>query len=370
MNTDKNSAFIILGLILLISVVYMVQPFIGSLSLAIFLYYGCVPIYNHLRKRGFSKNISAIASELSLVLPVIIVMTYTFRIISIELRVLSVELRSIVGAYNTSLYTDLAQIPYIIEILNNYGSSDIKTPEDALEFVQSIDLNYLISVADISFNTIINIVSTLGDLFFILTVAFIVSYYLLINKDEIEDLCYDILNHNKDTITFLQKLNKKLKFVFIGNLGLIVITSLISIIVYSFVYLILPEGHTIQYPILISLLCGITSVIPAIGAKLSYIPVTIILYINSLIEYTGLNDLILPTSFLILSFIFIDAIPDFIIRPKISSIGGSYVGVVLVSFIFGPIVFGWYGLFLGPVILVTAHEFVKEILPKLSNGTI
>lgn len=369
-NKSTNNALLILGVILLLASVFMIKPFIGSLSLSIFFYYGCLPVYNNLRNRGYSKNISAILSELTLILPIIIIITYTIRVISIEIRILLLRFRSFVGTQNNALYNDLEQIPYVVNLLENYGSNDFSNLSDFVSYVQGLDLNYIISVADTSLGTILEIVSLLGDLLFVLFVAITVSFYLLKNKKFIQDLSYDVLNYNRESISFLEKLNKKLMFVFIGNLGLMVITSLISIVLYTSIMFLFPNGSMITYPVLISLLCGISSVIPVIGAKLSYIPVTVILYLNSILNYSQPIDLLLPTGFLILSFIFIDAIPDFIIRPRISSVGGTSVGIVLISFVFGPIVFGWYGLFLGPVILVTAHEFIKEILPKLSEGNI
>jgi hypothetical protein len=38
------------------------------------------------------------------------------------------------------------------------------------------------------------------------------------------------------------------------------------------------------------------------------------------------------------------------------------------AYILGPVLFGWYGLFLGPLILVLVVHFVRLVLPELVTG--
>ena len=84
----------------------------------------------------------------------------------------------------------------------------------------------------------------------------------------------------------------------------------------------------------------------------------------------------------------VDTIPDLIIRPIISGgspsarvdrsppfvhlslrgEGGLHVGLVMFAYIFGPILFGWYGLFLGPIALVAITHFARLVLPELLQG--
>jgi predicted PurR-regulated permease PerM len=39
------------------------------------------------------------------------------------------------------------------------------------------------------------------------------------------------------------------------------------------------------------------------------------------------------------------------------------MGMVMFSYIFGPLLFGWYGLFLGPLLLVLVVGFSRTVLP-------
>jgi len=43
--------------------------------------------------------------------------------------------------------------------------------------------------------------------------------------------------------------------------------------------------------------------------------------------------------------------------------------MVMLAYIFGPLLFGWYGIFLGPMLLVLLVHFTALVLPELLAGT-
>jgi len=46
-----------------------------------------------------------------------------------------------------------------------------------------------------------------------------------------------------------------------------------------------------------------------------------------------------------------------------------WVGLVMFAYILGPLLFGWYGIFLGPMILVLVVHFGRIFIPELLSGT-
>ncbi len=48
--------------------------------------------------------------------------------------------------------------------------------------------------------------------------------------------------------------------------------------------------------------------------------------------------------FLVLTIVVVDTIPDLVLRPYLSG-ERTHVGLLMLAYIFGPIVFGFYGLF-------------------------
>ena len=63
----------------------------------------------------------------------------------------------------------------------------------------------------------------------------------------------------------------------------------------------------------------------------------------------------------------VDVIPDIVLRPYVSG-RNLHMGMVMFAYIFGPLLFGWYGLFLGPMLLVVMVHFARLVLPELLDG--
>jgi len=99
--------------------------------------------------------------------------------------------------------------------------------------------------------------------------------------------------------------------------------------------------------------------------KLVYVPVALYLAVLG-----ALND---PTAlwfvvvFAAVSFVVVDTIPDLVLRPYVSG-RRLHVGSLMIAYTFGPLLFGWYGIFLAPMLLVLIVHFVRLVLPELLNG--
>jgi hypothetical protein len=56
-----------------------------------------------------------------------------------------------------------------------------------------------------------------------------------------------------------------------------------------------------------------------------------------------------------------------VLRPYVSG-GSLHVGTVMLAYTLGPLLFGWYGIFLMPMLLVLIVQFVQIVLPELVTG--
>jgi len=72
-------------------------------------------------------------------------------------------------------------------------------------------------------------------------------------------------------------------------------------------------------------------------------------------------------SVLVVYFLVLDIIPQSLIQPYIS---GRQLNpmILLFAYILGPILFGWYGFFLMPIVFVLMLEAARIILPELLHG--
>jgi len=340
----------------------MVYNFIGAFVLGIFIYYSTRPVYKKLIQYDINKTVSAIIAPVLFIIPVLILLIYTLRIVTIEVRSLVIQ-----AGDSLFSFIDEEQIEEFID----RGELDIISPDtffqnpiEIIQVIQDIDTNILESYFDSIMQLGVVLFSSLSGLFFTLLIAFSLAFYLLRDGHIIRNKIYKFVNYDATITKYIKKLDNDLEIVFFGNILLAIFTGIIGAISFTILTIVFPGGNILAYPALIGILCGVTSLIPVIGMKLVYIPVTATITAIGFIE-SGAAGLLFPVAFFVVALVIVDSIPDFIARPYISSRGGISTGVIFFSYILGPLTFGWYGLFLGPLIFVILYEFVEIVLPKI-----
>jgi predicted PurR-regulated permease PerM len=99
--------------------------------------------------------------------------------------------------------------------------------------------------------------------------------------------------------------------------------------------------------------------------KLVYVPVAT--YLLAVSAADGFAGAWFVAVFALVSLVVVDTIPDLVLRPYVSG-RNLHVGAVMVAYTLGPLLFGWYGIFLLPVLLVLVVHFVRIVLPELVDG--
>lgn len=200
-------------------------------------------------------------------------------------------------------------------------------------------------------------------LYFIITL--IIVYYLLKDDHLIKKWAEDnIFNEIQYSEEYLKRIDKELESIYFGNMITVFIISFLAVSVFISYNIISPEYINIKYTFLLTLLCGISSLVPIIGIKIIYIPLFSYL---SLIAYSiNVTSLSFPIFYLIISMILIDIIPETFIRPYISN-RNMHLGLVIISYLTGVILFGWYGLFFGPFVLTVIYYYIITVSEKNIN---
>ena len=368
MNQNLRRFIILFGIIMSLIMTFILYNFVGAITLGIFIYYATRPIYKRLVNRGVNKSISAALSPIIFIIPIFILVLYTIRIITVEARAIVIQTGgSIFSFIDEEQFEEILKNNEELSILlPQIESVEQLTIENILSIIQNVDSNVFESVIDSGLQFGLAAFSSLSGIFFTLLIAFSLCFYLLRDGHILREKLYSITNYDKHMTKYCQVLDKDLEVVFFGNILLAIFTGVLGVISFTLITVLVPGGNILAYPALIGVLCGITSLIPVIGMKLVYWPVTAIIMAIGLIE-SGVSGLLFPIVFFIVGFIIVDTIPDFIARPYISSRGGIATSVIFFSYIFGPLTFGWYGLFLGPLIFVIVYEFINIFLPKITR---
>lgn len=352
-NPTKRFWHIII-LLSVITAAYVIFEFTGTIILSLFLYYVTRPFYRMILQKMYQPTLAAIAAISIITLPFVLLLIYTSSIALREL--LKLEDDFDVESINR-LLGDSIQIPSLDRLLEA-----IVSPEQiAVDRLNTEIINSLVSAG-------LQSVEVLFSISLRLLIMFILVFYLL--RDGHKIVYYLRRNMQfKDSIIeeYLFEIDYDFHKVFFGNLLNAVATGLIAAIVFSIFEGFVPTSElSLTYPVLLGILCGAASLVPVVGMKLVYIPVTAYLGGRVFLE-VGVEYVWFPIGFMVISFIIVDSIPDFFLRPYISG-RNLHIGSLMLAYILGPLLFGWYGLFLGPVLLVIFFEFYRIVLPRITEN--
>lgn len=322
---------------------FVLYSFVGTFVLAVFVYYAARPLYRRLRPRLRSKSVAAALSLVLLSLPVVLMLAYT----------LAVGLSQAAQLLET---TDLDQYE---RLLRPYFEFSILL-EDAVGTLRTADLGLVGSIVD---GTLVSM-GILGSLLVHTFVIFAMGFYLLRDGDQLWAWARDHLTTSSGPLyECCVAIDQDFSAIFFGNILNAIVTGAIGVVVYSLLTWLAPAGTGVPFPVLAGLFAGVASLVPLVGTKLVYVPITAYLAWEGLVD----GGFWFTAVFLAVSVVFVDTIPDLVLRPYITG-RRLHTGLVMFAYVLGPLMFGWYGLFFGPILLVVIVHFAYYILPALIEG--
>jgi predicted PurR-regulated permease PerM len=344
---ERRLAVAAFGVAVAVIIGAIAVQFIAALSVSVFLYYSVRRYHKALRRLRLPARIRAMIVLLSLAIPLLLLIGYAVVLLIIEAREF-VEETAIVGVASE-------QVPW-------FGRVD-QIPEFTVSGIyqayQSGQLDGFIQFATNNATFLTNLVS---GFFLNLFIVVVVTYYLLVDGERIRSW---LLRFDDDAIIreYLEAVDRELEAVFFGNLLNVIATSLIAIAVFRGYNLYVPAGAHVPYPTLAGGLTGIASLVPVVGMKIVYVPLTLAAGANVVLN--GEQSLLgYVAVFAILAVVVVDTIPDLVLRPLLSG-EATHVGLLMLAYTLGPIVLGFYGFFFAPILLVVGLMFATTALPRL-----
>ena len=327
---------------------WVVYSFIGTFVFGVFIYYATRPIYRRLKRFVKPPSVAVAVSLILITLPAVLLLAYT---IAIGLQELDRFLT------NRGLEVDQFEAyldPYV-DISGLFA--------DPLSII-----NEQVTIDTISQN--IGEAGTYLGFFGIaalhLFVIIVLAFYLLRDDHRLASWFTRRFADGDGVVErFVRRVDRDYSHIFFGNILNAFLTGIIGAISYGVLNVVSPAAIGIPYPTLLGLLTGVASLVPVVGIKLVYVPLAGYLLYGTF----GLPELLwFPIIFVIVSFVIVDVIPDLVLRPYVSG-RNLHLGMVMLAYIFGPLLWGWYGLFLGPMLLVLIVHFTELVLPELLSGT-
>jgi predicted PurR-regulated permease PerM len=322
---------------------WVMFTYIGTFIFGLFLYYVTLPAHRRLRTR-FRPTVAATAALLGLAVPVVVLTGYTLAVATQELTTLREA-------------TDLGPLADQLEPYLDVSAA-IRDPVALLQRPEAVDIGQAFAQSALRY------IPVVGTALIHVFVALAVAFYLLRDGRRFNAWFRDSFGGEQGLLdTYLRAVDTDLESVYFGNILNAFAIAIVAVFCYTLLNLVAPtEG--IPYPALIAVLAGAASLIPVVGMKIVYIPITIGLFARAVV---GGDPLWFPTAFLVVTVVFVDFIPDLVLRPYVSG-RNLHVGLVMIAYILGPLLFGWSGLFLGPFLLVVVYHFIRLVFPALLNG--
>ena len=329
--------------------------FVGTLIVGLFVYYVCRPLFGQIHERIHGRTVAVVVTLLTVAIPTLLLIGWTVAI-------LVQAISDFLGSGASDQIQDIIE-PYV-DISAELGSVDevirqiVADPQGFSEQVGPL-------VSGIT-DALLSAIGILGVVGLQAFIVLVITFYLL--RDDVRLAAWargTFVEEGSVVETYLVRLDRDLENIFFGNILNALATGIIAVVAYYLLNTVAPEVVTIPQAALVGVLVGVASLVPAIGIKLVTWPLGLYLLARSaLLDPTTFW---FPVLFFVVSFVVVDYIPDQLLRPYVSG-RGLHVGAVMLAYLFGPILFGWYGIFLGPFLLAVVYEFGLVVVPWLTHS--
>lgn len=326
---------------------YLFVSYLGTFVAALFVYYGVRPLHRRIRERIPSADAAATVTILLIVLPIVFIVGYTVWSFILQFSSLA----------------DLVSNQHQAIIQPFFDFSNI--PRDRSKLLQAI-IDHPQRLLEVNIGDVIRMVDLFASVLFRLSIVLALVFYLLRDDHKLAAIFRSQIGGRDSAVyAYAVGVDRDIQLVYFGNLLIIFVVGAIALIVYYGYNYFAPLGVSIPLPTVLALLTGISSLIPIIVSKVVYVPLT--LYLGVLAFRSPSASLWYPATLLIVSFLVLDIIPQTFIVPQIAG-RRLHVGLVLLSYLFGTALFGLFGLFLGPLILVLLIQFIRIAFGELIHG--
>ncbi|MFC7156283.1 AI-2E family transporter [Halomarina halobia] len=335
--------FVIAGMLLLVG-----YRFVGTLVLGLFAYYAARPINRRLAART-GRTKAATVTLFVLVVPFLALLAGLVAAAVGQLQALDL-LDPGVYARFVEPYADLSALWNDPQRLFARAQELLREP-----------------IVKRGVDTAFGVIGTLGSVFLHTTLVLALVFYLLRDDDRLAAWFRDEVARPGTVLErYLENVDRGLSTAYYGQMLTVIVVMFVAAVVYTGLNLVAPPGLTIPQPVLLAVLTGLATFIPLIGRGIVYTAVLLLL----IVQVLGRGELVLlwfPALYYAVTFFGIDSLIRYFVRPYLSG-RSLHTGLMLFAYLLGAAIFGWYGVFLAPLLLVGSLEFVRVVFPRLLAG--
>jgi predicted PurR-regulated permease PerM len=332
------------------AVAFFLYSFVGTFVFGLFLYYGMRPIDERLRRVLDRPGVTAGVTVVTVVVPILLVLSYVVVVGLGQLG--TVNLPAVVRESPLlQSYVDLSALPTNAAEFRAAVWERLRDGDTLQEAIPGV-LSLLGAVA----NGLLN-----------LFLSLLFTFFLLRDDDRLV-AWFETGVGAEGTLVhdYLKVVDASLRSVYYGVFLTALLVTLFAAVVYLGLDLIAPPGVDVPLPVLLALLTGLATFVPVLVGKIVYVPLVGYLTVVAL----DISPLLLwfPVLALVVSFLFLDLLPVMVIGPYLAG-RTVHRGLMYFAYILGPVLFGWYGIFLGPLLLTLLYHFYRLVFPDLVRAS-
>ena len=345
-RTKARVGYWLLALLALVVFVGAVYLFVGTLVTGLFLYYAVRPIDRRIESFVDSDGLAAILTLVLVVLPLLALVGYVaFIAVQNINNVVTQEIWNFVQPY-----VDVGQIQSLSELANE--------PREILNQLRQSGIQGVISM-------VLGAVGLLANAVVHVFLMTAVVFYLLRDDRRLARWYRSAVGEETPAHVLGQHMDRDISSVYFSNVLFMSVIAVFSALGYSLFNLVAPSALQIPLPIVLGVLTGVASIVPLVVGKLVYVPIAAYLFGAAL--QSPADVLVYPAAFTVGAFLFLDFIPLTFLLPLIAG-RTLHSGLMIFAYVGGTLVFGWYGLFLGPLVLVVTLRIATDLVPALVRG--
>jgi predicted PurR-regulated permease PerM len=324
----------------------VVARFVGTFVFGLFCYYAARPVHRRITRRIERPGVTAGLTLTTLVVPVLVLVGYGAVVAYGELT--TVAGLETARAVLSRLVGDPGPLSALLADPLAYVSR--------LEGLDRLRRGLSTALATLGF---------VGNGLLHLSLALAMTFFLLRDGSRVERwFLSEVADEASTAYAFLRGADADLETVYFGNVLSVFGVAVTAVLVFNGYNLLAPAAAALPAPTLLALLTGLATFVPLVVGKLVYVPAG-----GFLLWEAARADasVAYPVAFLAVSFLLLDVIPQTVLRPLVSG-RDLHAGLVLFAYVLGAAYFGWYGLFLGPLLVVLGVQLLKQVLPDLVGG--
>ena len=339
-----NLKWWVVGLIVFGIIAAVAFVFLPWVVLGLFIYYVARPINRRIGTRIRSENLSVAITLLLIVVPIVLFLGVFLSIAVGQLVAFAASQEA--TQLLQQLPINVGTIPNDPNQLLDTATTTLKNPsvQSALTGAQAF-------------------VGAAASSVFMMFLSLLLGFFLLVNDERLARWGkQQILGNDTLSIDYLAAIDEGLNSIYFGYTLTIFVIMILTAIIYNVFNFFAPGNLLIPVTIMLAVITGIFTLVPLVGRSVVYLAIAAVLAVEAIQQDP--TSLWYPIVFFLFMTLAFDNVVRTYIRPYLSG-KMFHLSLVMFAYLLGPSLFGWYGIFLGPLLMVIVVQFLQVVVPGL-----